>query len=136
MRKGKEKKTEPWGFVASAAIGSVVALGLALILLFIASVLVVSGRLPEGAMGATTVGVLFLASLVGAVIAIRRNKTRALFLGLLEGAILYAITFIGGAFAEVPTLFGELSLFLLLAALLGGVAAGMVWLRPKKRKLD
>ena len=131
----KEKKVEPWGLPVNAAFGSACALGLTLVLLFAASVLVVSGRLPEGAMEAATVGVFFLASMVGAVIAIRRNRGRALFVGAAEGAILYGITFVGGAFAEVPTLFGELSLLLFLAAVLGGITAGAFWLRPKKRKI-
>ena len=135
MRKGKEKKTEPWGLFVNAAVGSVLALGLTLILLFVASILVVSGRLPEGSMGAVTVGVLFLASLTGAIVAIRRNLARVLLAGVLQGLILYGITFIGGAFAEVPSLFGDLSLLLFLASILGGVTAGVFWVRPKKRKI-
>ena len=134
MRKGKEKKVEPWDFAANAAIGSIFALGLTLVLLLAASILVVSGRLSENAMGAVTVGTLFLASVTGASFAIWRNKSRALFVGLLEGAVLYAITFIVGAFAEVPTMFGDLSLLLFLAAIMGGAGAGLLWLRPKKRK--
>ena len=135
MRKGKEKKAEPWGLFVNAAVGSVLALGLTLILLFAASILVVSGRLPEGTMGAVTVGVLFLASLIGAIVAIRRNRARVLLVGVLQGMTLYGITFIGGAFAEVPSLFGDLSLLLFLAAILGGVTAGVFWVRPKKRKI-
>ena len=86
-------------------------------------------------MAIVTVGVFFLASFIGAVIAIRRHQSRALFVGVFQGLILYGITFIGGAFAEAPTLFGELSLVLFLAAVLGGVMAGLFWVRPKKRKV-
>ncbi|MCL2588816.1 MAG: TIGR04086 family membrane protein [Oscillospiraceae bacterium] len=134
MRKTKEKQTAPLGFAANAGIGAGVALGLSLVLLLIASVFVASGRVPQGAMGLLTVGVLFVSSLVGAFVAIRRNRSRALFVGLAEGAILYAITFTGGVFAEVG-LFGGLSIFLLTAALLGGVTAGLLSTRPKRRKL-
>ena len=135
MRRTKEKKTAPLDFVASAAIGAGIALGLTLILLLIASFLVVSGQLPEGLMGVLTVAVLFVSSLVGAFVAIRRNRSRALFVGLTEGAILYAITFMGGVFTEVPRFFGGLSLFLFLAAMLGGAAAGLMSARPRKRKI-
>ena len=135
LRRGKEKKPEPWGFVANAAIGSAFALVLTLVLLFAASVLLVSGRLPEGGMGAITLGAVFLASGAGASFAIWRNRSRTLFVGLAEGVMLYAITFTVGAFVEVPTLFGELSPLLFLSAILGGVSAGLFWLRPKKRKI-
>ena len=135
MRKGKEKKPVPLGTVTNAAIGSLIALGFALVLLLIASTLVVSGRLPEGLMGGIAVLTLFLASLLGAFAAIRRNRTRVLVVGLCEGAILYAITLVGGAFTEGAAPFGELSLFLLFAALLGGALAGLLSSRPKKRKI-
>jgi len=123
------------GFVANAAIGSLIALALSLALLFIASILVVSGRLPEGFMGSLVVLVLFLASLVGALAAIRRNRSRALVVGLAEGAILYAVTIVGGAFSEGAALFGDLSGFLLLAAIFGGALAGLLCKRRKKRKI-
>ena len=133
MRRTKERKTAPLDFLASAGIGAGIAFGMALLLLLIASFLVVGGHLPEGMMGALTVAVLFVSSLVGAFVAIRRNRSRALFVGLSEGAILYAITFIGGVFTEVPRFFGGLSPLLFLAAMLGGVAAGLVSARPRKR---
>ena len=135
MRRTKEKKPEPFGFVSNAGIGALIALGTSFVLLFAASLLVVSGQLPEGWMGIVTVLALFLSSLLGALIAIRRSRSRALLVGLCEGAILYAITFIGGVFAEVPTLLGALSPFLLLAALSGGVAAGLLHARPRKRRI-
>ena len=131
----KEKREAPLGFAVNAAIGSLVALGCALVLLLIASFLVVSGRLPEGLMGAVTVGVVFVSSAIGALVAIRRNKGRALVVGIAAGVMLYGITLVGGAFTSGPTLFGELSLLLLLAAVLGGGAAGFIAARPKKRKI-
>ena len=135
MRKGKEKRAAPFGPAVNAAIGSLIALGVSPVLLLIAAGLVVSGRLPEGLMGAAAVLTLFVASLIGAFAAIRRNRSRALLVGLSEGAILYAITFVIGAFSERGTLFGELSVFLFLAALSGGVLAGLFCNRPKKRKI-
>ena len=135
MRKGKEKKPAPAGALANAVIGSLIALGISLVLLLIASGLVVSGRLPERMMGGTVVLVLFFASLIGALAAIRRNRVRALIVGISEGAILYALTFVGGAFAEEMSLFGGLSLFLFIAALAGGAVAGLLCNRPKKRKI-
>ena len=135
MQRIKEKKPEPLDFAANAGLGALLALGLTFLLLFLASLFVVSGRLPEGWMAAVTVLALFLSSLLGALFAIRRSRSRALFVGLSEGMILYAITFIGGVFAEVPTFLGALSPHLFAAAILGGVAAGLLHVRPKKRKL-
>jgi len=135
VRKTKEKKTEPLGLATNAGIGALFALVFTFLLLFVSSFLVVSGRLPAGWMGEITVAALFLSSLVGALFAIRRNRSRALFVGLAEGAILYVLTFIGGVFAETPSFFGGISIFLFLAAILGGAVAGLFAVRPKKRKL-
>jgi len=137
VRKGREKKTvaAPVELATNAVIGSLIALGLTLVLLLIASGLVVSGRLPEGLMRGSVVILLFLTSMIGAFIAILRNRTRALIVGLCEGAILYAITLVFGAFSPGATFFGELSLFLLLAAISGGLFAGIVCNRPKKRRI-
>lgn len=135
MRKRMEQKSEPWGLVKHAAIGSLLALGVTLALLFAAALLTAAGRLPEGLMGAVTAAVLFLGSLVGALFAIRRNRRQALLVGLAQGGILYAVTIIGGAFSDGAELFGSLSLFLLFAALGGGALAGFFAARPKKKKL-
>jgi len=131
----KEKKSEPLEFVVNAGIGALIALGVILVFLFALSILVVAGRLPPGWMGAMTVGALFVGSFAGAFVAIRRNRSRALFLGIAEGAALYTITLVGGVFVEMSDFFGGLSLFLFAAAVLGGVAAGLFGVRPKKRKL-
>jgi len=135
VRKTKEKKQEPVDFAVNAGIGALIALGFAIFILFIASLFVVSGRLPEGWMGMTTVLVLFVSSLLGALYAIRRNRARALFVGVSQGAMLYAITFLGGFLVGTPTLLGQWRPLLFIAAILGGVAAGLLSMRPKKRKL-
>ena len=137
MRKGREKKTvtAPMELVINAVIGSFIALGLMLVLLLIASGLVVSGRLPEGFMRGSVLVLLFLTSTIGALIAILRNRAKALIVGLCEGVVLYALALVFGAFSTGATLFGELSLFLLIAAISGGVFAGIVCNRPKKRRI-
>ena len=133
MQRKKEKKPEPWGFLNNAGLGALIALGFTFVLLFIASWLIVSGRVPEGLMGIITVGSLFLGSFLGAVIAIRRNRSRSLFVGLAEGAMLYVITFTVGVFAETPSFFGGLSPFLFFAAMLGGALAGVLPMRSRRR---
>lgn len=137
MRKGREKSAAaaPVELATNAVIGSFIALGLTLVLLLLASGLVVSGRLPEGLMRGSVVLVLCFASMIGALIAIFRNRARVLLVGLTEGVLLYALTLVFGAFSHGAALFGELSLFLLLAAILGGVLAGLVCNRPRKRRM-
>ena len=135
MRRTKEKKPEPLGFAANAGIGALIALGFAFLFLFAASLLVASGRMPEGWMGMTTVLALFVSSLLGALAAIRRHRTRALFVGISQGAMLYAITLLGGVFIEGRPPLGRWSLFLFAAAILGGVAAGLFSARLRRRKL-
>ena len=134
VQRTKEKRPEPLEFAANAGFGALTALGITMILLFVASVLVVSGRLPAVWMRTLTVGALLLGSFAGACIAIRRHGSKALFVGLAEGAMLYAMTLIGGVFIEMPDFFGGLSVFLLAAAICGGSAAGLFGVRPKRRK--
>ena len=131
----KESKTAPLNFPKHAAIGSFLALGITLLLLLLFSYLIASGRVSERFMGAITAISLFVGSTVGAFFAIARVRKKALLVGLLQGAILYAITLVGSAFSGNLTLFGGLSVFLLAAALLGGVAAGLFFARPKKRRI-
>ena len=136
MRNKKEtRKTQPMSMANNAAIGAVIAFGMSIVLLFIAAWLLVSGRLSEGFMGTTAVLVLFISAFVGAAFAIRRNKEKAVPTGLLTGGLLYALTFVIGAFSERASLVGELSLHLLLACLIGGLCAGFLKLRPKKRRV-
>jgi len=120
-------------FAVNAAVGSLIALGVTLVLLFGVSALMVSGRLPENLMGVMTTLSLGIGSFVGATVAIRKSGARALLIGLSEGGILYAITVVGGAFAESPSLFGGLSPFLFVAAILGGGLAGLLWRHPRRR---
>lgn len=125
--------TRPLDFAVNAAIGSLMALGVTLVLLFAASALMVSGWIPENLMGGATTLLLFIGSFAGATVAIRQSGARALFVGLSQGGILYALTVVGGAFTASPTLFGGLSPFLFAAAILGGGLAGLLWRRPRRR---
>ena len=135
MRKSKEKKIVPTNFASNVGLGALLALGISFIFLLLASFLVISGTIPAGAMGALTAGLLFKSSLIGGFFAIYKHRSRALLVGLCQGALLYALTFLGGAFTETPSFFGPLSPALLFAALLGGAAAGFISARPKKRKI-
>ena len=132
--KDGEKSAPSVSLANNAAIGALLALILCLILLFVASWLLVSGRLPQDFMGTVTIAVFFLSSMFGATYAIRRHKSRSLIVGLVQGGILYALTFVIGAFAERSSLVGDLSLALLLAALAGGVAASFVPTKRRKRR--
>ena len=135
LRRSKETKQAPRGLIVNSIIGAFLALGIALVLLFAFSIFVVSGWLPEGMMGAMTVVALFLSSTAGAGIAIRRHRARSLFVGLLQGAVLYAITVVGGAISPIDALFGVWSIQLFLAALLGGAAAGFLGAGKKRRRV-
>lgn len=126
-----EKNTASVSLANNAAIGALCALVLCFVFLFVASWLLVRGTLPEDAMGGTTIAILFVSSFLGASYAMLRHKGKNLIVGLLQGGILYALTFVIGAFADRASLLGELSPMLFAAALLGGALASFM---PKKRK--
>ena len=132
--KDGEKSPPSVSLANNAAIGALLALILCVSLLFVASWLLISGRLAQDFMPTVTIAVFFLSSMFGAIYAIARHKSRSLIVGVVQGGILYALTFVIGAFAERPSLIGELSLALLLAALAGGVAASFVPTRRRKRR--
>lgn len=136
MRKDEEsKKGRSWGLIMNAVIGSFIALIISILLLLIFSVIIASGKIPDDLMSIITIVVFLLGSLIGSFVAVKRHKRQALIIGIAEGATLFFITLICGAFTDAESLIGEISLPLLVMALLGGAIGAIISSRPKKRKL-
>lgn len=131
MRKDKKNVS----LIKDAAIGTATGLALALVLLLLFSVFIASGKIATGMMGGLSVVSIFVGSLVGALVAVKKHGGKALLVGLCEGALLYLVTLVIGAFWPSESLIGAFTPFLVVAALLGGALASFLFARPKKVKL-
>ena len=123
------------GFAVNAAIGSLFGLAAAILLLLVFSLIMASGKIGADLMNIITVGAVFCGSFIGSIVAVKRHGHQALIVGLLEGGILFFITLLCGAFTDAESLIGEITLPLMLGALLGGALGGIICSRPKKRKI-
>lgn len=126
IKKGKS-------FAINAVEGSFAGLGVCLLLLAVFSVLIAGGKLSSGLMEYISIGVFFVGSFAGAAVTIKREKGKLLLAGLAEGALLFLVTIVVGAFMP-GALIGNATLPLLISGLFGGAAAGLFFSRPKKVK--
>lgn len=120
-------------FAVNTVQGSFAGLAVCLLLLVIFSILIAGGKISSGLMEYISIGALFIGSFIGGAISISKQKGKMLLAGLAEGAALFLITIVIGAFMP-GALIGSVTLPLIAAAIVGGAAAGLVLSRPKKVK--
>jgi putative membrane protein (TIGR04086 family) len=117
--------------IAVGLMGLAVGIGVLLCVDLVASVLTVQGWLSIPALDAVALGAIFLAALGDGIFLARRQKTRPLLWGLIAGAEIALVTCLPGLVCTaIATL--HAALFRLLAALLGGVTAGVLTAARKK----
>jgi len=131
MRKDKKNVS----LLKDVAVGAAVALVITMVLLLIFAILIASGTIPMGMMGGLSVVTLFIGSLIGALVAIKKHGAKALMVGLSEGVLVFLVTLVVGAFWPSESLIGAYTPALVIGALLGGALASLLFARPKKMKL-
>lgn len=134
MRKNDDKKNLSHGFAASIGIGAAVGFLSILILFAIFSAIITSGKISDSLMSYITVFAALVGSLIGAVVAVKRFKSKIMTVGLSVGALMFVITLIGSAFSNSDALIGKMTPALFIAFLLGGIIGGFLNVKRKKRK--
>lgn len=132
MAKGKRQQAAaPW---AAFLQGGLLALGVYLLGLLLLALLLVKGALPEGSAFPTVAVLCVLAVFCGGTVAARRSPWGTLPAGLLCAA-LFAVVLaaVGTAFWQGITWTGHGGV-LLLCALGGGVLAGLLGGRKRKKR--
>lgn len=135
MRKNEDtRKNNSLSIGVNVILGSVVGLLIAMILLLVLSIFISSGRIPESIMEQLVIGCVFLGSFIGSATAIKKHGGRSLIVGTAVGIVFFLLTLVFGAFSSSDTMIGAMTLSVLIAALAGGVFAGVLDARRKPRK--
>lgn len=131
----ENKKIQFAGTAAAILIGSAIALGVCCLLLLAVAAGVSAGKIPEGAMGTAVMVCCALSSVLGGVFAVRRGDGPPILIGLLSGATLCLLVLAVGWAAFEGASFGSGCVWILGAALLGGILSAFLPRgRTKRRK--
>ncbi len=115
-----------WGMAAAA--------GSLLLLLGTASLLLLRGVLPESAMSAAVCVSLALSCFCGGHIAARRGDGGTLPRALAVSACVYGAMWLTALGGDAPVAFGQNGLYLTAAVWGGGLLAGLIGGRPRRKK--
>ena len=115
-----------WGMAAAA--------GSLLLLLGTASLLLLRGVLPESAMSAAVCVSLSLSCFCGGRIAARRGDGGTLPRALAVSACVYGAMWLTALGGDAPVAFGQNGLYLTAAVWGGGLLAGLIGGRPRRKK--
>ncbi len=107
---------------------------LAVLLLIPCAVLMGGGKLEEEMMPLLTMAACFLGALLGALLAWRRLRARALLLGVGTAVLQFLLFALLGCLCFGTPNWGNQALSLFLAALLGGLLGGICRLLKKNRR--
>lgn len=114
--------------------GMAVAAGSLLLLLGTASLLLLRGVLPESAMSAAVCVSLALSCFCGGRIAARRGDGGTLPRALAVSACVYGAMWLTALGGDAPVAFGQNGLCLTAAVWGGGLLAGLIGGRPRRKK--
>lgn len=114
--------------------GMAVAAGSLLLLLGTASLLLLRGVLPESAMSAAVCVSLALSCFCGGRIAARRGDGGTLPRALAVSACVYGAMWLTALGGDAPVAFGQNGLYLTAAVWGGGLLAGLIGGRPRRKK--
>lgn len=115
-----------WGMAAAA--------GSLLLLLGTASLLLLRGVLPESAMSAAVCVSLALSCFCGGRIAARRGDGGTLPRALAVSTCVYGAMWLTALGGDAPVAFGQNGLYLTAAVWGGGLLAGLIGGRPRRKK--
>ena len=114
--------------------GMAVAAGSLLLLLGTASLLLLRGVLPDSAMSAAVCVSLALSCFCGGRIAARRGDGGTLPRALAVSACVYGAMWLTALGGDAPVAFGQNGLYLTAAVWGGGLLAGLIGGRPRRKK--
>lgn len=121
---------------AAVILGALLALGVALIVLFLGSAAVSAGILKQDAAMQTTAAACLIGCLAGGSLACTRWNSRRLFAGVLTGLLCFVLILAIALLLEGTPEFGTQALIECAGCLVGGGIAGVLagGKRKKKRK--
>jgi putative membrane protein (TIGR04086 family) len=115
-------------------LGGVISLAVCIAVLFLCSIGICNGWIPERLMGQYTVIGCALGGLIGGGVAVRRCGSGPLLAGLAAGAVLFLLLLTVGVLLLHNTSIENGGAGLLCGALGGGAISGLLGARPKKKR--
>ena len=131
MQKKDDRKKA--SFARCVFYGAVVGFITIFVLFALFSALVTGGRLSQDSMKVITLASGFIGALIGSIIAIRKYKSSILTTGLTTAFSMFFVMALGSAMSAGKGMFAGLTPLLLVASMLGGIAAVLLGLRKVKK---
>jgi len=131
----KEEHSATWlTAMVDVLWGGGVALAAALIVLALEAGLISFGILGEGQMDNAVMAACVLGGLIGGLVAVRRNRSKALLLGIGAGIVLFLLLLTLGMLAYGVPAVDQRGVTLGCACLCGGAIAGILGSASKKKR--
>ncbi len=134
MRKNDDKKSLSHGYAFSVVIGAAVGFLSILLMFAIFAAIIASGKISDSLMVYVTVICAFIGSLIGAIVAVTRYKSKVMTISLTVGASMFLITLVGALFSTGDSIIGKLTPALFISFILGGIIGGFLKIKRKKHK--
>jgi putative membrane protein (TIGR04086 family) len=133
-RQSKSKPVQNRSFLANILFGGLFSLLLALFLLMPISAFTSTGKIPESMMGLAVILCVFISSILGSRIAIRRAAEKKFLIGICQGVLLFLVVFAVGRAVSAEAALSKTTFGILIAALSGGALGG--YTTSKRRKVS
>ncbi len=135
MRKNEEDQAAKLiQTMGSVLLGGVLSIGISFVVLFLCSIGISSGWLNNRAMMQYTIGSCVIGSFSGAMLSIIRVRSKTLIIGLITSCIHYLLILTVG-FLMFPSIsVAEHGVVIAAGCLSGGVIAGFLGGKPKKKR--
>ena len=135
MRKNEEDQTAKLvQSMGSILVGGIVSLGISIIILFLCSIGISSGWLNNQRMMQYTIGACVIGGFCGATFSVLRVRSKRLFVGLLASCIQFLLILSVGFLAFPAVSVAEHGAGIATGCLVGGVLAGFLGGKPKKKR--
>lgn len=135
MRKNEETQSAQMiRFMSSVLLGGVLALVICLVFVFFCSIGIASGWLNEHLMLQYTIAGCALGSLIGGLFAVKRFQAKTLLVGLSIGVLIFLFLLIAGMLLYTGVSVESHGFGLACACLVGGVLAGFLGGKQKKKR--
>ena len=135
MRKNEDDRTATLiRTIGTVLVGGIISLGICMMMLLLCSIGISSGLLNNRAMVQYTVGSCIICSFLGAMYSVYRVRSRTLFVGVLTSCVLFLLIISIGFLMFPETSLSDHGAEIAAGCFAGGILAGFLGGKPKKKR--